>query len=265
MEVRQDRGFRRAAFFHNRGPEMTKQALIYERPRPVANERHKGWSVEEGGNFGFARDLNAVPLVIEEFGVAAREYPIVFSEAEGIFAPAALVGLRDYENLFVDDDGRWNADYLPAFVRRYPFVFAHDAKAQTYTLCIDEASELCNEDGRGKSLFDEAGKASPYLQKMANLLTKWQRAMQESQAFCARLHDLQLLHRSEIKFKLEGDKQAVTGGFLAVDRDRLRELPAEAIVEMHQNGDLEMIYAHLVSLHALESLRKTLDGRPPPH
>lgn len=242
---------------------MTKQALIYERPRPVDNERHKGWSVEEGGDFGFARDISTIPLAIEEFSVAAREYPIVFSEAGGIVAPAALVGLREQENLFVDDNNRWSANYLPAFIRRYPFVFAHDAKAQTYTLCIDEASELCNEDDRGSALFDEPGKPSPYMKKMTGLLTKWQRAMQESQAFGARLQDLQLLHSSEIKFKLQDDKQAVTRGFSAVDRDRLRDLPAETVVEMHQNGDLELIYAHLLSLHSLESLRKTLDGRPP--
>lgn len=130
-------------------------------------------------------------------------------------------------------------------------------------MCIDEASELCNEDGRGSALFDEPGKPSPYMKKMTGLLTKWQRAMQESQAFGARLQDLKLLQRSEVKFKLQGDKQAVTRGFQVVDRDRLRELPNKSIVEMHQNGDLELIYAHLLSLHALESLRKTLDGKPP--
>jgi len=101
------------------------------------------------------------------------------------------------------------------------------------------------------------------MKKMTGLLTKWQRAMQESQAFGARLQDLKLLQRSEVKFKLQGDKQAVTRGFQVVDRDRLRELPNKSIVEMHQNGDLELIYAHLLSLHALESLRKTLDGKPP--
>ena len=35
-----------------------------------------------------------------------------------------------YENLFVDTQGAYAADsYLPAYVRRYPFVLANDAQA----------------------------------------------------------------------------------------------------------------------------------------
>ncbi len=42
--------------------------------------------------------------------------------------PAVLLGIRDQENLYVDDNGAWNAKYIPAFVRRYPFVFSSQDK-----------------------------------------------------------------------------------------------------------------------------------------
>jgi len=242
---------------------MRKQVLIYANPRPVTNGRHGGWSVDTRGDFGFAREINAVPLAATEFEIAAREYPIVFTEAGGSVSPAVLLGFRDGENLFVDSDGSWSAGYIPAFIRRYPFVFAHDQKTETYTLCIDETSDLCNEDHRGEPLFNEDGEASPYLQNMLDLLKRWERAAQDSQAFCARIGDLELLQPSEIKFRSKEDKPVKTRGFMAVGRDRLRALPAETVLEMHQNGDLGRIHAHLLSLHGIQSLHGALKRLEP--
>jgi hypothetical protein len=244
---------------------MQKQELIYDRPRPVTKERHGGWSVDISGNFGFAREINAVPLAATEFEIAAREYPIVFTEAGGSVSPTVLLGLRDGENLFVDSDGGWSAGYIPAFIRRYPFVFAHVQKTETYTLCIDEASDRCNEEHRGEPLFVEDGEVSPYLQNMLDLLKKWERATQDSQAFCARIGDLELLQPSEIKFKAQEGQPAKTGGFLTVNRDRLRALPAKTVSKMHKNGDLGRIHAHLLSLHGIQSLHEALRRLEPPH
>lgn len=237
---------------------MEKQVLIYDHPRPLSKERHGSWSVDTRRGYGFAHKTNAIPLVLSEFEAAAREFPIIFTESQGAVAPAALLGLRDKENLYVNGKGDWQASYIPAFIRRYPFIFAHDQERGTYTLCIDEASDRCNQDRKGEPLFTEDGAPSEYTREMTELLKSWERAMQKSLAFCRRIRDLDLLRPSEIKFKSKGDQAAKTSGFLVVDSKRLQALPAEAVVELHQNQDLGRIHAHLISLHSIQALHKTM-------
>ena len=102
---------------------MTTQLLIYEKAVPVSPQRHGDWSVKAGADFGFARHVNSVPLMAAEFPAAAAEYPVVFTGTDNVM-PAILLGAREKENLFVAEDGSWDGRYVPAFVRRYPFVFA---------------------------------------------------------------------------------------------------------------------------------------------
>ena len=145
---------------------MEKQMMIYERAVPVSKERHRGLSVRTGHDYGFASDLSAVPLLATEFENASREYPIIFSATNGGCTPSALVGLRDAENLFVTADHGWDAKYIPAFIRRYPFVFSQAPGDDKFILCIDEDFSGCNQDGEGDALFDEAGETSDYLHRM---------------------------------------------------------------------------------------------------
>src|ERR1700719_1085555 len=116
---------------------MAKQLLIYERAVPVNPRQHRDLSVKSGADFGFAKQVNSVPLMAAEFEPACSEYAIVFAGQGKEITPVALLGVRDQENLYVDDKGAWNAKYIPAFVRRYPFVFSSD-NSETLTLCVDE-------------------------------------------------------------------------------------------------------------------------------
>src|SRR5258708_4189757 len=71
---------------------------------------------------GFARETNSIALGADEFYPAQAHYPIVFTTSEPI-TPLAIVGIGDPRNLFVAEDGVWqDGCYVPAYVRRYPFV-----------------------------------------------------------------------------------------------------------------------------------------------
>ena len=72
----------------------------------------------------FAGKTNSVILAGVEFSEAAKEYAIVFTQAGDKVVPVAMLGLRNEENLFVDDKGGWDVRCIPSFVRRYPFVLA---------------------------------------------------------------------------------------------------------------------------------------------
>lgn len=241
---------------------MAKHAMIYEKPAPLSKERHASWSVTQGENYSFCKGLNAVPLTLVEFAAASREYPIVFAKSGDEYIASALLGLRDKENLFVDAHGKWIGGYVPAFLRRYPFVFAHDADAGKYTLCIDEGGALAGEQTEGNRLFDDDGKETPYLGRMMSFTKRWQKAYQDTQEFCQRLAELLLIVDSEIPFKLPTGERAKVSGFAAVDREVLKSLKPETVSSLLKTGDLEHVFEHLLSHRSLDSLHQHLPDEP---
>ena len=98
---------------------MTTQRLFYENATPIDRERHRDWCVDPSSQgYEFARNVNSVPLTAIEIPVAARDYSIVFAGKEGNVVPVAILGVEGNRNLYVGEDGSWNASYIPAFVRR---------------------------------------------------------------------------------------------------------------------------------------------------
>lgn len=240
---------------------MNQSVSMFKNPRVVSAATHNGVSVRERNGFLFARRFNATPLTTAEFAAALREFPIVFTKTAEGYVPAALLGIRDEENLFVTDDGKWSAEYVPASLRRHPFVFAHDAKAKTYTLCLDEASDRVNRDGDGNALFTN-GKASAYLTRMGEFATAFQREYGVTARFCGKLEELGLLEAHQLRFKLGEGKSAVTSGFFAVDRKKLADLDAETARDLLTDGTLELIHAHLLSLRGVNDLAQKAGIEP---
>ncbi|CTQ56512.1 SapC [Roseibium album] len=230
---------------------MTKQLMIYQRAVPISNERHRDWSVKTGGNFGYASGINSVPLVAAEFVAAATEFAIVFAgEDENIF-PTVILGMRDGENAYVNEEGAWSGGYVPAFLRRYPFVFMRSEDQQTFTLCIDEEFDGFNKEGKGERLFDAEGERTQYLQSMLNFVTEFQSQHNRTSLFVKRLIELGLLEPAQARFQLPGGDAAALGGFKTISRDKLRALPGETLSEMAKTDELELCYVHLQSLNNL--------------
>ncbi|ODT27075.1 MAG: multidrug transporter [Kaistia sp. SCN 65-12] len=232
---------------------MAKQLLIYERAVPVSRQSHGDLSVKTGNNFAFAREVNSVPLMAAEFSNAAAEYAVVFAgEGENII-PVVLLGVRDGENLYVNEDGSWAGRYVPAFLRRYPFVFSSTDDGANFTLCVDEEFEGCNRKGRGERLFDGDGERTLYLQNVLGFLQAYQVQFQRTQALTRRLNDLGLFEAMQARFTLRDGKMLMLSGFLAVNRERLKELPGDRLAELARADDLELIYLHLQSMRHLSS------------
>jgi SapC len=225
---------------------MPKQLLIYEKAVPVTRQSHGEVSIKAGGDYGFAKDVNSVPLLASEFDLSSAEYAIVFSGDGKDVMPAVLLGIRDNENLYVDDNGAWNAKYIPAFVRRYPFVFSSEDK-QTFNLCIDEDFPGVNRKGVGERLFDAEGERTQYLQGVLGFLQAYQAQFEATRAFCQRLVELNLLEAMQAQFRLRSGQRITLGGFMTVNRERLRALPGDALARLARTGDLDLIYAHLNS------------------
>ena len=240
---------------------MAKQLQFYETIAPINSKRHRDWCIEKQPDYAYASHSNAVPLTAAEFAAAAMEYSIVFLGSEGAPTPVVLLGLNAEENLYLVDGHRWQARYIPAFVRRYPFVFSRSDDGNRFTLCVDESFEGCNQEGRGQALFDVAGAGTDYLNTMMQFLTSYQQQITITNDFCEKLKQLDLLEAMMATFQLPNGEKAQVQGFLAVDRAKLSQLPGDTLAELARSGALELIYAHLLSLRNFAELLELRTGQ----
>jgi len=242
---------------------MPKQLLIYESAVPVSPARHAGVSVDVEERYGFSAAVNAVPLMAIEFARASPEYAIVFTAEGDDMIPKAVLGVRNEQNLYLATDARWKADYIPAFIRRYPFVFSSSADGQSFTLCLDEAYPGVNRDGRGAALFDADAKPTPYVEKVLEFLKEYQLQFERTRAFGRRIKDLGLLEPMQANVTTAAGEKLTLGGFMVVSRERLHSLGGDELQQLARGDELELLYLHLASMHSFDKLKDRLAGPPP--
>ncbi len=238
--------------------------LFYQNPVALNRETHKHLRIKLTQNdFGFAARTNSTILAAVEFPLAARDYPILFSRtADGKTIPVALLGLRDDENLFVGPDGAWDLDcYLPAFVRRYPFVPA-ETGGEELAVCIDEGYAGFGHES-GEPLFDARGEPTGLLRQALALLQDYHVENKRTEAFVQRLEDMELLKEVSVQAQMKGGSSFSFVGLRAVDEVRLTNLDRTASSDLFKNGYLAWIYAHLISQANLGRLVHRLAQRLP--
>ncbi len=240
---------------------MATQQLFYERVSPVSRQRHGNWSIEGGDRYEFARHVHSVPLVAVEIPHAAREYMVVFGDTGNEVYPLAVLGVKENQNFYITDEGAWDAHYIPAFVRRYPFVFSQSEDKSTFTLCIDEAWGGCNQEGRGERLYDEQGERTPFLEKLLRFQQDYYKNFERTKHYCKKLQELDLLESKKADFELPSGEKLSFGPFMAVSREKLSALPAETLGELAKTGELELTYAHLLSMNNLSIMSKRVTER----
>lgn len=243
---------------------MSKQLMIYENIQPLS-DKHRNWAVSVN-SYDFAENLNSSPLLATEIPFAAAEYPIIFSATatEGEYLPLAVMGLKEGQNLFINGEGKISARYIPAFIRRYPFVLGGSKDAETLTLCIDEGSKACIPDGSsGKRLFDENGERSAHLKEVVEFLKDYQYRAEMTKAFCKKLHELDLLEpmQANITFKDNEGANINLTGFYVVKREKLKTISDADALDLFKKDGLELIYSHIQSLSNLNVLISKMSER----
>lgn len=239
---------------------MDTQLLFYTQATPLNPEKHKDLYIKSGKDFSFAREVNSVPLTVAEFPMASAEYTIVFSGDDENVIPIVILGAQSEQNLYLNEDGTWRAQYVPAFVRRYPFVFAQGPDPKTLALCIDEQFSGCNHEGRGERLFDNEGQRTSFLDQVLNFQRAYQVQHQRTQRFCKKLVELDLLQSAQAQLNSGSGERRILRGLRLVDRAKLKALSAETLHGLMQSDELELIYLHLHSLSNLRVLGERLPG-----
>jgi len=227
---------------------LSNQLLFYSQAVPVNSHKHKDLYIKAGNTYDFAAKVNSVPLTTVEFRPACQEYAVVFAGQGEAVIPVAVLGAEIDRNYFVDAQGAWDARYIPAFVRRYPFVFSSSEDGKNFALCIDEDFVGCNTEGRGERLFDAEGNRTQYLETVLSFVQEYQVQFQRASAFCKRLNELDLLEPMQATFTPPGGERQNLTGFLAVNRNRLKALEDDVLLAMARGDELELIYLHLQSL-----------------
>ena len=238
-------------------------AVYYEKPVLLDREKHRARRVGPSTNFAFARKANSLYLAGVEFAEACKEYPIVFTRGTGQkVLPVAMLGLRSRENLYVDDKDQWTASYVPAFVRRYPFVLAELA-GQAMGVCIDEAFSGLS-DTKGEPLFDAHGHNTPFLQNALDFLERYQQEYRRTEAFCQRLEQAGLFTEMNAKADLVDGRSFTVGGLLVVDEKKLLALPDAVALSLFRAGELHLVSMHLASLSNMKKLVDRMAERKSP-
>ena len=226
------------------------QVLIYENVTVISKDQHKDLSIETV-NFEFAAKVASVPLTAVEIPLASREYAIVFAGDEEKVAPMVVLGVEGNSNLYLDEAHSWKADYIPAFIRRYPFVFSSSADGKQFALCVDEQWSGCNTEGRGQRVFSDDGEQTDYTKHVMNFLKDYQQQFATTEMFCKQLKELDLLEMMQASVTLPGGEQRSLRGFYSVSRKKLQKLDASKLAELAKTNALELAYLQMTSLNNL--------------
>ncbi len=228
---------------------MTSETLplFYSQPKVLHPGVHAGRSLARTDHYGFAARANAVPLLAAEVPAVARRLPVVFAGGE-VPLPVAVLGLADGQNLCVDEQGRWQTgSYVPAYLRRYPFIFLEDEGRKQLTLCVDEAALAPAGEG-AHPLFDTNGEPSTLTRSALAFCRDYQAHHLLTVAFGEALAAAELLveRRADISLQ-DGQKLSLTG-FKVIDEARFNQLTGEQLVEWRAKGWLALVYSHLQSI-----------------
>jgi len=236
---------------------------FYRRVVALNSERHRNLRFDpHEANFSFARDTTAVLIAGLEFAEVAREYPIVFVRgADGQMRPVALLGVRNGENLFVDKQGRWDARYIPAFVRRYPFVMAAGSEAGQLVVCIDEDCPALNVD-HGETLINAEGKLEPRMNEIMQFLQNFQREFARTELVIRQLDEQGVFVEQGARFDIAGGGSFQLRDFYLIDESRFGKIADAGLPPLFRSGALELAYLHLASLGNMRKLLDRMAAQP---
>ncbi len=221
--------------------------LFYQNPVALHPTAHGAAGLAEALDYGFARKTNAIPVSLAEIPIAALSYPIAFT-TEGGARPVAVVGLRQDENLFVDAKGAWlEGAYVPAYVRRYPFILAEygEGEERGVQLCIEDHPEILVH-GAGQPLFAD-GEPSRIVKSAFDFCKSLRAADLATAPFVEALVACGMLEGRAANIQLPTGGDLKMAGFATIDEAKLRALPDEVYLLLRRQGWMSAIYAQMHS------------------
>lgn len=231
---------------------------MYKQLEILNKVNHKNSSVKKVENFSYAKNLMSAPITAQEFFEACKCYPIFFAkDSKNNWFATAILGHKDDVNVFVDENGVWEKfNYIPAFVRRYPFVFVeHEVEEKTDLLVAVDKDFLSEDDENGRKIFTEDGENSEYLNGVLNFLNQFNLDSQATSDFIKQLEEWELLEEKIATIEKDKEKFNING-FFVVNEEKLKNLSKKRKEEICNKNVSSLITAHLISLSNIQKLAK---------
>lgn len=245
------------------GAQSPQLPMFYKTPEAVNPTRHGSLSLVIKPDFGFAASAHAIPIMASEMPAAMRSYPIVFVGPQK--APVVITGLRQDENLFVEPNGSWSAPhYIPAYVRRYPFVLAEDTQQPgKLTLCVDRDSDrvvetvvapLIDGDNTVTTPLFSGAEPTEATRGALEFCNQYQIGYTATRAVIAKIDALGLFVSRRSTVTLENKEVLNLTDFQVVDEAALNAVSDGDFLDLRKSGALALIYCHLASSHSWNAL-----------
>lgn len=250
----------------SQAPTAANLPLLYNDLQPLNSGQHGNLKLKRLLTVPGIGAIHAIPVTVEEFTHAQRSYPIIFSAGDEP-VPLALMGLNEGVNTFLDDEGKPIGEpaYMPAYLRRYPFILARlQPDSDELSLCFDPSAGAFDEK-EGEPLFD-GDQPSELTRNILQFCEQFETAGLRTQAFMTDLQSSGLLMEGEVSIQPDGVEQPfLYRGFRMIDEEKLRDLRGDELRKMAQSGMLPLIYAHLMSLSLIRDVffRQVEQGKGP--
>ena len=201
-----------------------------------------------------------------EFRSVQAFYPILFHrDQRGELYPVALFGFQAGENLFLDEAG-WHARYVPAMIRRQPFLIGFEAatrpgEAEKRRMLSLDMSHPRVSTKLGEPLFQPLGGRTPFLEEMASLLEALYHGGELNRKFVQALQEHGLIENVTFDIALANGSRNQLLGFFAIDEEKVRGLSDEALGQLSRSGFLMPLFMILASTTNVRTLVEMKNAR----
>ncbi|WP_457445710.1 SapC family protein [Roseateles sp. P5_E4] len=223
-------------------------------PQLLNNIQHKDLRVitQRGAQWG--DDIMSAPVTVDEFRKLQAHYPIVFQpDGKGGFAPAALFGLQEGENLFLTEQG-WEADYLPLSVQRLPFSIG--IADDELRMMVDMDSKRVSLGAEGEAVFLPHGGTTDFTENANSVLRTLHEGFQATTEFIQTLVQHDLLESFVLDVERPDGSRGQLVGYYMIHEERLAALDSSTVGLLHQADYLQPIYMAIASLSNFTKLIK---------
>lgn len=229
---------------------MTRLALL-------SSEDHGNLRVITERSAIFGDNVMSSDVFTFEFRRLQGNYPLVFQkDAAGNLFPRALFGFEEGENLYLDKSG-WRAGYVPAIIRREPFLIGFQKTPEEsedkrlLSIDLDHPRVSTTE---GEQLFQPLGGNTPFLDETAALLETIYKGIEHTRAFMQALQEHQLTEIINFEVVMQDGSKNQLLGYHGINEQQLRQLKGPVLEDFSEKGFLAPMFMIIASLSSIGRL-----------
>ncbi len=226
-----------------------KLPMLFSKIEALDSKNHKDTVILRDVNYSYAKETHSVPAVIGEVPLLSGTYPVAFVKLkDDSYSLVTVLSFSENSNAYIDDDGNWLAQYVPSYIRQYPFAAVRvEGDEENKVMCLDpNAPHFDTSTGKeesGQNLFDDEGNPGEILKIGIKLVEEFDLSIRQTKEFCDELAKSDLIEKRQENSEY-GNMQ-----FYGIKVDEIKNVSEEKISEWQKKGYLNIL------LHLLHSQR----------